>query len=258
MALSSKSLFVYGIEITTLNRNIDFKISGGGDELTAVLDLGFYSPQTLAQEIALQLQTIDSANIYTVSLATNVAGGTQNRITISTNGTYLDLLFATGTNALTSAASVMGFNSSDYTGDTTYTGSSTVGTTLSPTYLGYNYLDEKSTKKVFGAVNVSASGLKEAVTFNIQEFLYVEFRYEAKDRLGLWENLFNWLIQQKPFDFIPEISDPTTFYSVTLEMTEFDSKGLGYQMREMLPDFPNFYQTGRLQFRIIPSSTQFL
>lgn len=258
MALSSKSLFVYGLTVTTLNQNIDFKISSGGSTLTAQIALGFYSPQSLAQAIGFALQTQDSTNIYTVSVATNIAGGTQNRITISTNGTYLSLLFASGPNATTSAASLMGFNSTDYTGATTYTGSQSTGISLIPDYIGYNYLDEKNIKEVFGAVNVAASGLKEAVTFNTQTFIQVEYMYEAKANLTAWSNLWTWMIAQKTFDFIPEISNATTVYTVTLETTEANNKGLGYMMKEMLPDFPNFYRTGNLKLRITPNTSQFI
>lgn len=255
MALTAKSLFNYGIEVTTLNQNLDFVNVFGGDTLTAVLDVGFYSPQTLADEIAFQMQSLDDTNIYTVSVARNVLGGTENRITISTNGSFLEILFATGPNLNTSCYSIIGFNQTDYTGDTTYTGSSSTGTVLIPDYIGYNYLDPTNGSMVFGSVNVSASGLKEAVTFNNQQFINVEYKYEAKARLIQWQNFFTWTQAQKPFDFTPEISDPDTFYSCTLEKTQASDKGLGWKMPEMLPNFPNYYQTGPLVFRVTPSTS---
>lgn len=259
MALSAKSLFNYGIEVNTLNCNIDFKISSGGSVLTAVLDLGFYGPTGLAIEIANQMQSVDPSSIYTVVVDRTVMGGTQNRITISTNNTYLSLLFATGPNAATTAAGLMGFNPVDYTGSLTYTGSQTTGIVLIPAYFGYNYLDNTNQSKVFGAVNVSASGLKEAVTFNIQEFIEVEFKHEAKANLGFWKAFFSWAIQQRQFDFTPEISNPTNAYSVTLEKTQYDNQGLGFQMSEEQGDgFPNLYTTGPLTFRIIPTTAQFI
>lgn len=257
MALNSKSLFTYGITITTLNQNIDFQIVNLGPTLTAVINLGFYSPQSLAQAVAFALQSVDSTNVYSVTVDPTLMGGLQNRMTISTSGSFLSLLFASGPNTTTSAASVMGFNPADYTGATLYIGSSTTGSTLSPDFIGYNYLDELNMVKVFGAVNVAASGLKEAVTFNLQLFLEVAFKYEKKSNLTSWNNLFSWMIQQKTFDFTPEISNPSKLYTVTLEMTEDDGKGLGYRMPEMLPDFPNLYETGALKFRITPNTSQF-
>jgi hypothetical protein len=259
MALTAKSLFNYGIQVTTLNRNLDFKASSGGSILTAVLTLGFYSPGGLAQEVALQLQSVDSDNIYSVTVDRTVLGGTQNRITVSTNGVFLSLLFGTGPNAATSPAGIMGFNVVDYTGGTTYTGSQSTGTILIPDYVGYNYNDSENQAKLFGAVNVATSGLKESVTFNIQYFVDIEFKYEPKSRLDIWKAFFTWSIQQRQFDFTPEISNPTFVYNATLEATDYDDRGLGYKMRELLDEsLPNFYTTGPLKFRIIPNTAQFI
>lgn len=257
MALSAKSLFTYGLQVSSLNQNIDFQIVSSGPILTAVLDLGFYSPDGLAQEIALQMQSLDDTNVYAVSVARNIMGGTQNRITIATNGTFFSILFGSGPNAASSAAILAGFNAADYTGDVSYTGSATTGTTLLPDYLGYNFLSDDNMSSVFGAVNISASGLKEAVTFNIQLFIEVEFMYEKKANLAAWKDFFSWAIQQRQFDFTPEISSPDVVYNVTLESTQASDQGLGYRMSEMLPNFPNTYQTGPLRFRIIPNTSEF-
>lgn len=258
MALSSKSLLTYGIEINTLNRNLDFVSQSGGSTLQAVLDVGFYSPTSLALQVASAMQAQDSLNVYSCTVNRSILGGTQNRLTISTTGTYLDLLFSTGPNFNTSVSSAIGFLPIDYTGSTSYTGSSTTGISLIPEFIAYNYLSDFNQGKVFGAVNVSASGLKEAVVFAVQKFIDLEFRYEPYSKLAEWVNFFTWSIQQRPFDFIPEITNPNTNYQVTLEKTSYDSKGLGFQMKEMLPNFPNLYQTGPLNFRIIIPTQSFL
>lgn len=250
MALGAKSLFNYGIQITALNNLIDFQVVSLGPTLTATLTQGSYSTAELAAEVALQLQTIDSVNIYSVTIVRNIMGGTQNRMIISTNGAYLSLLFFSGPNVNVTSAIVMGFNQTDYTGSTTYTGSTSIGTTLIPDYIGYSYSDDNNTGKVFGAINVSTSGLKESTTFATQLFIEVAFKYEAKARLSFWKSFFLWAIQQKSYEFIPEISSPDVVYTVTLESTEYDNQGLGYQMPEMLPDYPNSYETGALKFRI--------
>lgn len=257
MALSSRSLMNYGLQVTTLNRNLDFKISSGGSPLTAVLNLGFYSSTSIAIEIARAMQAVDGTNNYSASVNRNIMGGTQNRISITTTGTYLDLLFNTGPKVDTSIASTIGFLPIDYTGNTTYTGSTTTGNIIMPEFIAYNYLSDLHQAKVFGAVNVSASGLKESVVFAIQKFIDLEFRYEPSSALPTWVSFFTWAIQQRPFDFIPEISNPTVAYQVTLEKSPYDSKGLGFSMKEMLPQFPNLYQTGALNFRIILANQTF-
>lgn len=257
MALTALSLLNYGLEVTTLNSNIDFKNASLGPTLTAVLPLGFYSPSSLGAVVATAMQSLDTVNVYSVTINRNILGGTQNRFAITTTGSFLSLLFATGPNFTTSAASLIGFNPTDYTGNTSYIGSANVGTTLIPTFIGYNYLDDRNQRKVFGAVNVSASGLKTAVVFNIQSFIDIQFKYEDKSRLLEWDNFFNWAIQQRDFDFTPEITNPSTVFQVNLEKTAYDGKGLGFQMKEMLPSFPNLYDTGLLNFRIVPQSSGF-
>jgi hypothetical protein len=250
MALSSKSLFLYNFQITALNASIDFKPSSISPVLYATLTYGFYSLTGLATEIERALGEADANNTYTVSVNRNVAGGLQNRVTISTSGSYLSLLFSSGSRSASSVASTIGFNVADYTGALTYTGNTSAGTVMIPTMIGYNYLSPDYSHKVFGQVNVSASGVKEAIVYNVQKFLQVQFRYEPKLAvITSWLPFMDWAIQQRPFEFTPEISDPNTFYNVTLESTSADGKGLGYTFSEMLPDFPNIYDIGSIKMR---------
>lgn len=260
MALSANtlSLMNYGLQITILNQNIDFIAQMGGPTLTAVIPLGFYSGNGLAQVIVNAMQSIDPVNGYTANISYNYVGGTQNRFTIGTDGTFLTLLFGTGPNVVTSIGPALGYNFADYMGSTNYTSSGSTGTNLIPEYVAYNYLDDQNIGKVFGAVNVSASGLKEAVVFNIQQFIMLEFMHEHKSRLPQWQAFFFWAIQQRPFDFIPEISNPTHNYQVTLDKSEYDGQGLGFQMKEELPNFPNLYGTGAMTYRIIAANQAFI
>jgi hypothetical protein len=260
MALSALSLITYGIEITPLNNSLPFRASSLGPILNATLNLGFYSPTSIADEVARAMQAEDSVNVYSCTVNRNILGGTQNRLTISTTGTYLDLLFTAplAPNPAIVVAPIIGYNSQDYTGSTSYVGSQSVGTSLLPDFFGFNYLSDLNQGKVFGAVNVSAAGIKESVVFNLQKFIDIEFKYEPKSKLLAWRSFWNWAIQQRPFDFIPEISDPLTSYQVTLEKTSYEGKGLGFQMKELLPNFPNFYTTGPINMRIVDPLSAFL
>lgn len=252
MALSSQSLILYGYSVDVSNCNIDFQSSSGGPVLTAVVALGAYSLTSLLTAVVAALNAADPSNTYTSNADRTLMGGTQNRVTISTNGVFLSLLFGTGPNTSTSIASLIGFNPTNYTGLTSYIGAQTTGTVLIPQYYGYSYSDPTLQSKVFGAVNVSAAGVKEAVVFNIQQFVEVQFKYESKaNATTAWNSFFLWAIKQQPFDFTPQITQPSTFYPVTLEQTEAEANGLAYKMPEMLPEFPNFYQTGMLKFRVV-------
>jgi uncharacterized protein YaiE (UPF0345 family) len=105
--------------ITTSNNKIDFKESGGGPELTATLAAGTYTAATLATEIKTKMEAVNGADTITVSRSASTG-----KWTISTSGAFLSILFSTGTNAATSARSVIGFGSNDFTGATSYIGAS--------------------------------------------------------------------------------------------------------------------------------------
>jgi hypothetical protein len=249
MALSAKSLINYGLIVDSGNRYINYKLSSGGIEKTATLNLGYYSLTTLATEIVRAFVEADDQVSYAVTINRNVSGGLENRITISCSSTYFSLLFGTGTNAGASLASLIGFNYADYTGSQSYTGSSSSGVALVPEMIGYNYLGTDLNQEIQGSRSISAGGIKEAIVFQIMEFIQVEYKYEPSSRITEWKNFLRWAIQQRPFDFIPEISNTTINYDVTLDRAGRGQNGMGYVLREMLPQFPNFYTTGQLEFR---------
>jgi hypothetical protein len=252
MALRNKSLFLYGYEITELNSSLDFKNTSGGSTLLATLNLGFYSLTALMIEIQRAMQVADPDNNYSITANRNVAGGLENRVTIATTtGTYLDLLFGSGPRVSSSIASLIGFQNSDQTGALTYTGTSTSGIRLIPTFVGYNYLSSTKHQQVFGNVNVSASGKKEAIIHAIQKFWQVQFKYEPESFVdSSWVPFLQWAIAQKLLEFTPDITNPNVFFEGTLEKTQADGKGLAYNIREQIPQFPGLFDIGLLTFRV--------
>ena len=252
MALREKTLFLYGFEVTDNNKSLDFRAVSGGPILLATLTTGFYSLTSLAAEITAALMAADPSNTYICSINRNISGGLQNRVTISTNGVYFDLLFSTGPRAATSCRSLIGFNLIDYTGALTYTGASSAGTALLTDFVVYSYLPPEMNRRVFGSVNVSVNGQKEAIAWNIQKFMSFNIKYEPETKVKTdWANFLTWAIQMRPFEITPEFSTPATFYPVTLETTGADGKGLAYRMTEMLPSFPFLYESGAMTFRVI-------
>jgi len=252
MALTDKSLFLYGLQVNQLNSSIDFKISSGGPILQATVTFGFYSLSGLASAIQNALVTVDPTNVYLVTVDRSLAGGTQNRVTIASSSSYFSLLFGSGPRSTSAIAPLIGFSPSDYTGATMYTGSSSAGTPLITAWWGKNYSDPNWNQKNFGSVNVTTAGVKESITFALQYFIEVEFQYELQSSLITgWQPLIQWMIQQRAFDFTPQISSYNTFYQVTLEKSSEDGKGLGFKMKEQLPDFPFLYTTGPMTFRVV-------
>lgn len=251
MALKAKSLFLYGFQITEDNRWIDFKTANAGPTYSAALTLGFYSLTELLAEIARAMNAADGTFLFVASANRSINGGLENRVGITTNSSFFSILFSTGMHASSSVALLIGFLIQDYTGATTYTGSSSAGTILVTEREGYNYLQKVLNQKVFGSTSVSASGLKEAIVFSVQRFIEVTFKYEPFFKCETeWATFMVWAVRQRPFDFTPEITSPTVFEPVTMETTEADGQALAFRMPEMIPDYPFFHSTGALKMRV--------
>lgn len=249
MALRAKSLFLYGFQVTQYNSSIDFRSVSLGPVRQASLNFGFYSLTSLMVEIKRAMESVDPVHRYTVTANRLINSGLENRVSISTNGSYLDLLIASGPRTASTFAQLIGFSLIDRTGSLSYTGTSSAGTVLITEYAGYGYLGPDHMRKVFGAVTVSASGDKEAIVWQVQKFIQMEFKYEPEAKVVTqWRDFLTWAIQQRVFDFTPEVNG-STFYEVTLETTSADGKGMGYTMTEMLPDFPFNYKTGLIKLR---------
>jgi hypothetical protein len=251
MALTGVSLIRYGLEVNAFNSSLDFKAVSGGSQISATLLTGFYSLTGLMDEVVRAMNAADPANTYGYTIDRSINSGTENRVTITTSGIFLSLLFATGTRAISSCATLLGYTATDKTGATSYTSQSSAGETFLTARIGYTYQAPETTRKIQGTVNISASGEKEAIVFNVMQFLEVEYRHETQaDTFTTWADFFTWAIRQRPFEITPIASTYNTFYDVTLDSTEADGKGLGYQMKEMLPEFPFYYRTGKLRLRL--------
>lgn len=251
MALTGRSLIRYGFEVDSSNSSLDFKIVSGGSEVLATIRSGFYSLTGLMDEVVRAMNAADPSNVYTYTIDRSVNGGLDNSVTISTSGAFLSLLFGSGSRSTTSCASLLGYTATDKTSSTSYTSQASAGESFVSAVIGYGYQGPLTTRRLQGTVNISASGEKEAVVFNVMQFLEIEFRHEPQaDVYTTWADFFTWAIKQRPFEITPIYSDFATFYDVTLDSTEYDGKGLGFQMREMLPEFPFYYRTGKLRLRL--------
>lgn len=258
MALTTKSAFFYGLDVTTTNRALDFQV--GATAYAATLNIGNYTATTLCAEIVRAMQSVDIVNTYTATHARTVVGGNiQTRITIASSTTTFKLLFGTGVRLTISCADLLGFASSDTAIGSTFTGSSDFGTTIKSELVGYTYLPPEAMRKLVGSLNVAASGVKEAVIFSVQEFFQVEFKYEPQAKtLTEWADFLTYATQQKLIEFSEDAGTPGTTIDCTLEKTDYDGKGMGYQMKEMLPDFPFLYRTGIMQFRVRPTAASII
>jgi len=253
------ALFLYGFDITQFNRFVNFKKVGGGAELTATLTIGNYTATSLMTELKKQMELIDGVNTYTWSINRSVNSGITNRVTVSTSGSYLSILFGTGTNAANSPFTMIGFAGSDLTGALTYTSISNCGTILIPEFPIQDYLPPDAYVNQDGSKNISAAGIKETLVFAQMQFIQGQWKwitnFSNRTQYTEWVSFLKYATKQLKFEFTPSIYESTdVFYQVTLETTAADNNGMGYKLTQMRGDgLYRFYDTGVMKFRVIPT-----
>lgn len=260
MSVKDKALFLYGFNIDNNNKYINFQNISAGPEITGVMTIGNYTATGFAAEIKRAMEAADTVYKYSVTIDRTINSGASNLLRVSCiTGTYLSLLFGTGTNNANSPIVLMGFNHSDYTGSLSYSGYTNCGTILVPDFPTWNYLGVDSFVTNDGVKNISASGIKETLVFAQMYFFQGQWKYitnfSGSTQLTQWQNFLKYATRQLKLEFTPSIyEDPTVFYQCTLESTPSDSNGMGYMLKQQLGEgLYRFYDTGVMKFRQIPT-----
>lgn len=259
MMSRDQALFLYGFDVTAFNRYIPFKRTLLGTELLATLNIGNYSCTEFMAEAKRAMEVADPLNTYTITLNRTVLSNTQNRMSILTSGSYLDVLFGSSTSAANSTRDLMGFAHSDQTGATSYTGYQNAGTILLPEFATWDYLGPDDYVTNDGVKSVSAAGIKETLVFAQMRFIQGQWKYitdfSGRTQLTEWRAFMKYATRQLKFEFTPSINeDPDQFYQVTLESTPADGNGLAYKLVQQRGEgLYRFYDTGVLKFRVIPT-----
>ncbi len=256
MSLKTFSKFYYGHEITKDNYTIPF--DEGSGELTAELDIGAYTLTGFVAEVSKALNAA-GALTYAVSVDRDTR-----IITIAASGTF-ELLTSTGLTNASAAWSLLGYTTAaDKTGASSYAAENASGEVYENQFIMQDYIDPNHwVSTVDASVNKSTSGVVEVVTFGEEKFLQCNMRY-ITDLAGDGQviktqanavqntvNLLSYLIRKNPVEFIPNIDDTDVFYSLLLESTPDNQKGVGFKLRELYDrGLPGYYETGPLKFRV--------
>lgn len=259
MALNDIPLFLYGFDITNSNKYLNFKNAALGSELTATLRIGNYTCTEFLAELKRAMEVIDGVNKYTWAIDRSTETGRSNRISVTTNGSFLTLLLGSGSNYQNTPRLLMGFDQIDYTGLLSYAGITNGGTILIPEFQTYDYLGPDEMVTNDGVKNVSVNGIKETLVFAQMRFFQGQWRYISnyggRTQKTEWANFLKYATTQRKFEFTPSIyEDSSVFYQCTLESTAKDGNGLGYELKQMRGDgLYRFYDTGLMKFRVNPS-----
>lgn len=106
--------------IPGVNDRIDFLEAEEGEEKSAVLTSGDYTPEELADEVEAQLTEAGEAT-YTVNYSS-----VSQQFTLISDGAFFSLLWSSGTYSARSAARVLGFAEVDATGAVSYSSTSRI------------------------------------------------------------------------------------------------------------------------------------
>ena len=255
--IDTMSKFYYGYDITNSNKYIDF--NEGASDLVAIIDIGSYTLEGLCDAIETALNDAGALTYTcTVNRSTRI-------ITIGASGTF-DLLASTGDNAASGPYSVIGFAASDSMNVTSVAGSSAAGSVYSPQFKLQDYIDQKDFRKLRDAtVNKSASGLVTVQNFGTDRFFEFSIKFATNiyqpsggpitndsDGVESLETFMQFVINKKPFEFMPDSSTVSTYYKVVLESTSDDSNGTGYKLQEQhIRGIKGYFETGTIKLRII-------
>ncbi len=256
MSLRTFSKFYYGHTIDDTNQMLDF--DEGGSELTAELDIGEYTLTEFAEEVQRALNEA-GALTYTVSV-----NRTTRIITIAASGNFT-LLVTTGTNIGNAPWSLLGYTSNK-TGDDEYAADAVSGSVYTPQFILQSYIPPEDNRVALqSTVSESANGNQEVVRFGLLQMVEMDIRFctnitqpsngpITNNGTGLEDvRLFlDYLITKAPVEFMPNSSDPATFYKVLLDSTRADKKGCGYKLKERYDrSMPGYYDTELLTFRVL-------
>lgn len=257
MALTTRSSFYFGHEVTLNTLYIDF--NEGGPELTAILNPGYYSPTEFALEVQ---RAMLAAGALTYAVGFN---RTTRKITISANSTFA-LLKSSGSHADNLLYDLLGYTGGDLTGASTYTFTGTSGYEYRPQFFLLDWVSQDQRQEaVESNITTTGSGIVEIVRFGLQKFLeftidFINNDFRNSDSLiesnqtGFEDAvLFMQEITKKGhIEFMMDRDDVNSYLTIMLESTASNRQGIGYRLVEKIGQgLVNYYTTGLLTWRLI-------
>ena len=260
MALSTKSKFYYiPTEIDTQNKWFDF--NEGSGEISFSIDVDYYSPTELGQALE------DKLNAFGTKTYTVTFDRTNRTYDIAADSGTYDILIGTGTNKELAFYDVIGLTgSTDLTGAISYTSDSSVGSVYEPQFFLQGYVvPERWNSLTDAAVNGAADGTVEVISFGTTKF--TEFKIEfitdivpqdgtviSSNASGVQDTIdfLEFATKKGNLEFMPDKNTPGTYFTLYLESTSADGKGIGYKLQEETgKNLPGYYKTGNLKWRVL-------
>lgn len=257
MALKTRCKFYYGVEVLQDENFFDF--DEGSGELTATIAVGIYSPQEFATKLSAALSNA-GGQAYSVTF-----DRTARSLTISAAAPF-DILISSGSHAATTLYTNIGFSGGvDLTGASSYTGPSTIGIEFVPQFYLLDYVAlEHNIQSVQASINETASGDVEVLKYGRKRFMECSLDFISNVKFNddvdsFWtsdvqgvEKVLDFLdsiTQKGKAEFMPDLNDVDTYFTLLLESTETQRDGTGFKLKEMTEYGCDYFSSGKLIFR---------
>lgn len=248
----TRSVFYYGLRIT--NENCGFDFSEGGSEISARLNNGDYTLETLKSEI-LRMLNEQGNNSYSINIDRDTR-----IIEILSDGDF-ELLISSGSQSLKSCWATIGFvYGSDLVGSDAYSGSVGAGKEYITQYPLKNYLSERDYRvKEDATFNVTPVGIGQSVSFgngarirmnitlitNIIDLKNKNF-YSNPSGIEDFLDFIDYCMDKSVVEFMENVDDRNYTSKVFLETTAQDRDAFTFTLTTLAKDF---YESGLLIFR---------
>lgn len=253
--IQTYSKFYYGIEITEDNCKMDF--DEGGGELTATLDYGTYTPEEIATEVALQL---NAAGAFTYTCTFNRS----TRILTITSSSSVEMLFLSGSNAVESAYSTLGFSILADDTDTSFVAASACCSVYTPQYKLQSYVPyENFIEQQSATVNETVTGRQELITFGDTYMTRFNINFITdiaqpsggpiiNNASGLSDALdfLRYINKKNKIEFMPDVDVASSYINLVLDANAASKTGTTMRLKELYDKgLSGYYETELLTFR---------
>lgn len=255
--INTWSKFTYGTTITAANCYGDFK-----EGATSYAGLASPSTYTLGELITEVAEAFNAVGGQTYTVALNRTTG---YVTISAASNF-SLLLGTGANVGSSFWTVLGFTQgTDQTGTNSYTGAIPAATTYYPQFLLQSYVSpDDYQESIQPTVNRTMSGRTELVRFGVDKMIQMDIQFitsKAMDGAIIKNNpngvanaeaFLQDITSKSRFEFVPDLTAPSTLYKCVCEKMPVYGDGSGYMLKERINDgLPGIFDTGVITLRVV-------
>lgn len=256
MTVKTYSAWTFGHIIDSDNNTLPFS-ENGVDELVGTLNVGGYTLDSFANEVARAMNAVGTLNyIVTVDRSTR-------KLAVSGDSSFF-LYVTSSTLSAVSPYSLMGFTT-ERSGASTYIGDEASGNIFEPQFFLQSFVPFENFERA-NSVNVlqSATGQVQVVKYGTNNFMECNITLQTDITQGKDSVIQNkpgetqlreflqFAVGKTPMEFIADVDTPATFTDCILEKTRADAKGTGFKLIELYSKgFADWFETGTITFREI-------